>query len=757
LKWILVAFLALLSVASAVVSFIDSDNAERAEMQQSAASVARPFEIPNDPALADPTLTGPALQTAAESAQVNVFRTSVGYNADDQSEVTQFVLLTSDTTKFNDSFRLQSGRFLTPGESLNGTAYVSTQVSSDAEQVGSLSDLGANDRIFVRSLDTAFDSLPTAGGYYVECRNSASCAEFVNTLAKELNTLTRTDRFTAADFESSVRSFGGLETNSASILLVLTYVLVFFIAILLVYRQMYEAKRSGVLQLHGYGTGAVWFRVSGALVLATSLISGTVVVLASFFVPGVTQAFIGAVALTLIKMAVIVLLASLLTCFYIRRVQVSAAIKNWKETKLLFVTSTFVKAAFTMGLIVATAGMWSQFTEIQRQSALLGNWQSTSQFGIYYPTSVGNDLIELQTGRTGPTEAEVYDLYPVLNEMGSVFIDSTNFEPSALAQPIPPGGFRSLLVNPNYLQNYPVLDSSGQPVVVSENEADWVLLAPASLKSRSAEIVNYYTNVRTGGPSGQGVAQAERSQFGRVAQGNIHNQEVRIIWTADQQRVFSFNPRVAPSEGNTIDEPIIQVMTLANSAGVDRSNMITGAVGTGMKVKLSNGSTNDTQKQLQPLLDKLKLDDNLLHLVTMNDYALQQVQYLNEGIRNIALTAAGLLITMLVLAFQCLTLTFERYSRQIVVRRLFGIPFIQRYQEFLIIFVLIWGAQLAGASMLNALGVSPFATSTSSGAAPGSVVFGTAAVVFALELVFSAIALTLIEKKRTTDVLKGEF
>jgi hypothetical protein len=59
--------------------------------------------------------------------------------------------------------------------------------------------------------------------------------------------------------------------------------------------------------------------------------------------------------------------------------------------------------------------------------------------------------------------------------------------------------------------------------------------------------------------------------------------------------------------------------------------------------------------------------------------------------------------------------------------------------------------------MLNALGVSPFATSTSSGAAPGSVVFGTAAVVFALELVFSAIALTLIEKKRTTDVLKGEF
>lgn len=757
MKWVLVAFLTLLSVAGGVVSFIESDNAERTDMQQSAASVARPFEIPNDLALADPAVTGPALQTAAESAQVNVFRTSVGYNADDQPEVTHFILLTSDITNFNDSFRLQSGRFLTNNETLAGTAYVSTQASSDAEQVGYLTDLGSNDRVFIRSLHSAFDSLPTAGGYYVECGKSASCDEFLGTLAKDLNTLAHTDRFGAADFQSSARAFGGLETNSASVLQALTYVLVFFIAILLVYRQMYEAKRSGVLQLHGYGTGAVWFRVTGALVATASLVSGTAVVLACLVVPGATQDFIGAVALTLMKLTLIVLLASLLTCFYIRRVQVSAAIKNWKETKLLFVTSTLLKAAFTMVLVVATAGMWTQFTEIQRQRALLGDWQSTSQYGIYYPTSVGNDLIELQTGRTGPTEAEVYDLYPVLNEMGSVFIDSTSFEPSALAQPVPLGGFRSLLVNPNYLQNYPVLDDSGQPVVISEDDADWVVLAPASLKDRSAELVDYYTNARTGGSAGQGIAQAERSQFGRTVPSSLQDQRVRIIWTADQQRVFSFNPRVAPSDGNTIDEPIIQVMTLANSAGVDRSNMITGAVGTGMKVKLANGSTSDTQKQLQPLLQDLKLDDNLLHLVTMNDYALQQVQYLQDGIRNIALTVAGLFLTMLALSFQCLTLTFERYSRQIVVRRLFGIPFIQRYQEFLIIFALIWGTQLAGASLLNASGVTPFATSTSSGAASSPVVFGTAAVVFALELVFSAAALAFIEKKRTTDVLKGEF
>lgn len=757
MKWVLVAFLALLSVAGAAVSFVDADNAERASIQQAAAAVARPFEIPNDIALADPAVTYQALQSAAVSTKVNVFRTSVGYNANDQSEVTHFILLTSDATRFFDSFRTRSGRFLVPDETRMGSNYLSTVASSNPGQAGVLMDLGANDRVFIRSLQSAFDSLPTAGGYYVECQDPTACDQFVGSLAQSFNQLTHTSRFVAADFHSSARPFGGIQTNSASVLLVLTYVLVFFIAILIVYRQLYEAKRSGVLKLHGYGTGAIWFRVSGALIVGTSLISGTLVELACMFVPGVTPSFIGAVGLTLVKLSSIALLASLLTCLYIRRLQVSAAIKNWKETRLLFATSTVLKAGFTMLLVVTTAGLWSQFLQIQQQSGLLGNWQSTAKYGIYYPTSVGNDLIDLQTGRTGPTAAEVFDLYPVLDRMGSVFVDSTNYEPDALARPTEPGGFRSILVNPNYLKDYPVQDSNEKPVSIPDDDTDWIVLAPESYKDRSAELLEYFNAARTGGPSRQGVAQAENSLFGRSVQPSVQNQKVRIIWTADKQRVFSFNPHVAPSDGNAIMDPIIQVMTLANSAGIDRSNMITGAVGTGLKVKLVNGSTTDTQKQLQPLLKDLKLDDNLLHLVTMNDYALQQVQHLQQGIRNIAVTAAGLLATMLALAFQCLTLTFERFSRRIVVRRLFGIPFIQRYREFLLVFTIVWGVQLAGASILNAAGVTPFATPTSSGTASSSVVVGTAAAVFALELVFSAIALVFIEKKRTTDILKGEF
>ncbi|MGO4859874.1 bacteriocin-associated integral membrane family protein [Arthrobacter sp. 2MCAF14] len=757
MKWVLVAFLVLLSAAGAVVSFVEADNSERTGMQQAAASIARPFDVPSDAALADPVVALNALEKAADSAKVNVLRTSIGYNSDDKPQLTHYVLLAAEQTRFWNSFRLRSGHVLSPSDTREAGPVLASLASEDSQQAGVLEDLGGNDRVFIRGLRAAFDSLPAAGAYYVECSTRAACDEFTAALAQNFNDLLGTTRWSAAGFTTTAAPFGGLQTNTASLLMVLMYSLVFFVVILLVYRQLYEAKRSGVLKLHGYSTLRIWFQVSGSLITLTMALSGAVMVVACLLVPGSTPLFLAAVTLSITKLAGIAVLASLLTCIYIRRLEVSAAIKNLKETGLLFVTSTVLKAAFTMLLVVTAAGLWTQYTQIQQQSTLLGNWQSTSKYGIYYPTSVGNDLIDLQTGRSGPTEAQVYGLYSPLNAMGSVFIDSTNFEPTALANPVEPGGFRSMLVNPNYLNEFPIRAADGNRTSVQENDTDWVVLVPESYSDRGDEILSYFTASRTGGPHRQGVAQAEKVVFGRDVPPAVQSQIVRIVWTANNQRVFSFNPAVAPDDGNVVMDPIIQVMTTANSAGIDRSNMITGAAGTGLKIRLKDASTSDTQAELSPLLKDLKLDDNLLHLVTMNEYALGQVEYLQQGIRNIAITAAGLLLTMLALALQCLTLTFERFSRRIVVRRLFGMPFISRYQEFLTVFALVWGIQLAGALLLNAAGVSPFATATASGTASGSVVMATAGTILALELVFSALALAFIENKRTTDVLKGEF
>jgi hypothetical protein len=65
---------------------------------------------------------------------------------------------------------------------------------------------------------------------------------------------------------------------------------------------------------------------------------------------------------------------------------------------------------------------------------------------------------------------------------------------------------------------------------------------------------------------------------------------------------------------------------------------------------------------------------------------------------------------------------------------------------------------VVGCSLVaNGAGATPFATAQSDGAAGPGTAITVAAVAFAVELAFSAVALALIERRRTADVLKGEF
>ena len=94
-------------------------------------------------------------------------------------------------------------------------------------------------------------------------------------------------------------------------------------------------------------------------------------------------------------------------------------------------------------------------------------------------------------------------------------------------------------------------------------------------------------------------------------------------------------------------------------------------------------------------------------------------------------------------------------------RRLFGLSFGRRYREFLVIFGVVWVGEMAAAllanSVANSAGLNPFASATESGAMTASATLGIGVATLTIEFLFSAAALVVIEHRRTTDVLKGEF
>ena len=151
------------------------------------------------------------------------------------------------------------------------------------------------------------------------------------------------------------------------------------------------------------------------------------------------------------------------------------------------------------------------------------------------------------------------------------------------------------------------------------------------------------------------------------------------MWTADHQEVFAFNPEVAPEQGNRITDPIVAVMTTANSAGIDRMNGVSGSPGAAIKVKLVDGDAAATLTQLQGTLRRLNLDDNLTHLVTLNDYAFVELQLAQEGLSDAVSKLLLTLALFVLIAVQSATLLFEQNARRVVVKRLHGLPFVRRH------------------------------------------------------------------------------
>ena len=748
MKRVIVALLMLLSAAAAATVYVNTDNAQRQLMQHAAASVGQPFTIPGDPRLADPVKMYAALRTAAADARVNVFRTSVGYTPDGRPQVTQYILLTTSTHLF-DAFSLRSGRWLSPADADHPERFLSTTQTGSRDQVGVLGAFGGNDLVAIRSLRSAFDSLPVAATYDVESSDQSSFDRFLNSLAQASSQLAGgVGLFTAASFKGGIDSFAGYTTDFAPILNAVQYVIIFFAALFLAFQVLHEAKKAGVMKLHGFGVVRVWFAIAGRLILISLVTSEAIALVASRFVPDTTFEFTASVGLTIVRAFAVMLVASIVAVAYVARTNISNSIKNRKDTRGVFAVNTLVKIACSVALIAVGAGLWLQYTNAAGERQQFGNWDRARGFGIFYPGEVGNDLVETETGGNATTAAEVYDLYPLLNDRGALYVDAGTYEPLVLAAPLPPGAYRSITVNVNYLKQFPLRDDSGRTIVIGEDTSDWVVLAPSRYRSQQADILAYFQLQRTGNGS------AEQAAFGRAAPASVAHQKVSIIWMQDNQAVFSFNPLVNPGHGNNIVDPFIEVMTSANSLGLDRANMI-GA--TALKIRLLDGDTVRTLQDLLPTLKRLKLDDNLPYLITMDEYVSQQIARLDNGIRSVEFAGIALFMGLLVLAVQSISILFERYSRRITVRRLFGAGFMRTYREPLLIFTAVWSFQLVGALVANRLGLNPFSTQTFSSVADDFTVVGIAASVALAEGLFSAGVLTFIERRSVVRVLKEEF
>ncbi|MDM5188677.1 DUF1430 domain-containing protein [Bacillus sp. DX4.1] len=735
MKKVIVLFLIVASILSGFITFQQTDHEELEKMEKIEQQIGKEFIIPDALLFSNPNEMYPILFDTAKESKINIFRSNISYNSDDNVEISKYVLLTSDTVFF-DAFHLSSGNVLSTKDTQEGDVFLSTASTKDTKQIGVIKDFGDNNTITIKSLQSAYTHLPVAGRYFVETVDDKTYNTFLKKFSKKLNQHFKPKQYIIADdfkrSKSSNEVAFGSSINSLNYIYYMVFIILLFF---LIYYIFNESKRIGIIKMHGISNIRLWFIVIGRLIASMFALSLFMSVLLAAFVKNTTSTFIYTIVFDQFKTYLIITILSLVTYLYISKIKVSQIIKNRKDTKGIFILNMVLKITCSIIFVLMSTSILSQYITVSEKQINLKNWERSKDYGVFYPLSVGNEEDESANGLTKTGSAIEGDLYPILNKMGALLVDSKDYEEMDLIINKDYNGIRSVTVNNNYLREFPLYDIHNNRVQVSEDTENWILLVPEKNRDREKEIIRFFEE--TTKPS----IEYEEKRLHREVPNHLRNRTIEIIWLKNNQEIFSFNPEVYKSEHNKIKDEIIEVMTEKNSLVGERDTILGGGATDPLKIKLIDRDTGLTYKKLESDLKRLGLDDNLKHLITVDQYILENIYDLQSILKMLSVISIGLIVGILSLITQNIIVYFNKNQQKIVVYRLFGVGFFRTYKGYMLLFSFTWVFQLLICFMIKKEFDSKLLVAV--------------VALILIELVASIIALITMERKNKKKVIKG--
>ncbi|PSA89646.1 hypothetical protein C6371_17445 [Bacillus atrophaeus] len=735
MKKIVIIFLVISSLFSFLISFRETSNKQIEEFEQLDSSIGQPFTIPDDPLLNDPKEMIELIMSSSKKYNANIFRPAINFSTNDKVEIFKYILLTQRTDYFND-IELLNGRFLSNLDTQSKNYYISSQKSKNKNQIGQIEIFGSASKITIKPLKQSFDYLPVNGTYYVETTGTYSFKDFLKGFVNEINKKFDSS-FEVSDFLQSGEvndSYSGVSTSSLE---QYNYLVLLVTLFLLIYYIMNESKTIGVLKLNGYSNLRIWFQIVGKLLILTFCFSLLLSILCTIFLPESTFSFFMNTVMKLIINYLIIGILSIFTYFYIRKIKVDLAIKNKKDTNSIFIFNSILKIICSILIIVIGSSTLNQYNEVKNKQSHLEDWNVSKDYGVFNPLYIGHDIEDVNNGKPQLTN-NIDDIYPVLNKMGALLIDTREYEEEFIRLNSHYKGIRSIIVNNNYLKQFPVYSSEKKPISINEREKRLILLVPNKYKQHREKIINFFKEDRK-----ESAVAYDEEFLGRHVPKYLKEPEIHIIWTASGQKIFSFNPEVFKAEDNLIVDPIIQVVTENNSLAGDRNTILGNGSRDPLKIKLTNRDSKKTLDILEPYLKKYHLDDNLKYVVSLNQYALDEINELQSEISSLLAIAAVLIVALVLLIVQNSVIYFNKKQQKFVVYRLFGIGYFRTFKDYMILFFLFWLIQFISCIVVK-------------GGISSNLLICTVFLLI-LELVISIIALNIIERRNKIKVMKGGF
>ncbi|MFL8672911.1 DUF1430 domain-containing protein [Clostridioides sp. GD02404] len=725
MKKILVLFLFIFSVFLYAVNFSQYDSEKANELNNLESTIASPFSIPNDGVLSSGKDMYKIIKKVSNNMNVNIYRTCTKANKNGEFEYVKYILINNKSTSFFNSIDIDN---FSRGSDLEGNKFYSTENTKSKNQIGLIKDFGNNDKISIYDFNKLYENFPVAGTYSVELSDGISMSDFLFDLSTEINKSLNTN---LKQMDLIARQTDEIQNKEENFLFQLcVFISAIISTLLIIFIIFNNSKQISIYKLHGIKNKSIWNDLFQKYITGSYILFILFSVLASLFLD-LPKDFISIVLFRQILYFILFSIISFIFYMYMSRCNINMNLKNKNSDIIIAMFNYTFKIVVVFILATNCISLISNINTLNYKLENLKDWNKVKDYGAMYPVLVGDDTLEKSETEINATEK----LYNLLNKKGSIYIKSNLYEDDR-EKDVDFDGYFTLVVNPNYLEKFPIYNVNNKKINVSENDTNWIVLVPEKYKYKKDKIIKYITDSR------KSIYDFEIENFTGKKYDNILSPKIELIWTKNNQDIFSFNPDVKKQNNNILKNEIIEVMTEKNSYPSEKYGIWGGGNTDPLKIKLEDNDAEKTYKSLLPYLNKWSLSDNYTTLVNSNELILNYIHTLKYNIKNILIQIIVIIIVFTIIIFQNSLIIFQILKKKIIVKSIHGAGFLKMHGNILLILASTWIIQLAIEYLLSR-----------------SIKFNVMLiyiVFFIIELLFTFLSISILESKNKINILKGE-
>ncbi len=219
-------------------------------------------------------------------------------------------------------------------------------------------------------------------------------------------------------------------------------------------------------------------------------------------------------------------------------------------------------------------------------------------------------------------------------------------------------------------------------MLVDENEDSYIVLVNEKLMSQKLEILEYLQFIKE-----------NRTD-------KIRNQNIKIIWVKDNQKLFTYNLEVNIDKGNLVDLDIVNVLTLANGDYTDYDRII-GYQGNPFKIYIEDGLNKNEYLIMKTA--NLGVAKHIQEIYSLYDIVNAEIESSKDIILQQILGMILLIFCIILSICQNIYIFIKNESRGIFVKMIHGHSFINKFYRYYIYQAISWGLLIMSFSLLGSI------------------------------------------------------